>query len=107
MTNHYTYRVRWSAEDEEYVGTVAEFPSLSWLAAEPDEAFGGIRALVADVVHEMREAGEQPPTPFGERSFSGKFMVRIPTSLHRELALEAAEQGISLNRVVSDRLAHA
>lgn len=106
-TGHYGFRVHWSTEDEEFIGTVAEFPSLSWPAADPVEAFDGIRTLVADVVREMREAGEQPPTYFGERSFSGKFMVRIPASLHRELALEAAERGISLNRVVSHRLAHA
>ena len=33
-TNHYTYQVSWSPEDGEYVGTVAEFPSLSWLDTE-------------------------------------------------------------------------
>jgi len=35
---HYTYRVTWSAEDGEHVATVAEFPSLSWLAPTPVEA---------------------------------------------------------------------
>ena len=30
VVEHYTYRVRWSSEDGEYVGTVAELPSLSW-----------------------------------------------------------------------------
>lgn len=63
MTSRYTYRVRWSTEDEELVGTVVEFPSLSWLAADPDDAFDGIRTPVADVVREMREADEQAPRP--------------------------------------------
>ena len=31
--------------------------------------------------------------------------VRIPPELHRSLALEAAEQGVSLNRLASARLA--
>ena len=32
--DHYTYRVTWSSEDNEFVGLVAEFPLLSWLSAE-------------------------------------------------------------------------
>jgi hypothetical protein len=43
---HYTYRVAWSVEDGEHVATVAEFPSLSWLAPTPVEALAGL----ADVV---------------------------------------------------------
>ena len=45
------------------------------------------------------------PEPVYSRRFSGKFMVRVPPEVHRKLALEAAEQGISLNRVVSSKLA--
>ena len=48
MTDHYTYRITWSAEDGEHVGLCAEFPSLSWLAPTPDEALAGIRRLVRD-----------------------------------------------------------
>lgn len=33
--DHYTYRVTWSAEDNEHVGLCAEFPSVSWLAPTP------------------------------------------------------------------------
>ena len=36
--DHYTYRVTWSADDNEYVGLCAEFPSLSWLAETPELA---------------------------------------------------------------------
>ena len=34
-TKHYTYRVSWSREDGEYVATIVEFPSLSWLHDRP------------------------------------------------------------------------
>ena len=40
-TDHYTYRVTWSPEDRENVGLCVEFPSLSWLASTPDDAFRG------------------------------------------------------------------
>lgn len=55
-----TYSVQWSAEDGEYVGTVAEFPSLSWLDSDPRAAFDGIRAVVAEVLADMAESGETP-----------------------------------------------
>jgi len=48
--DRYTYRVTWSEEDEEYVGLCAEFPSSSWLAAEPEAALRGIRQVVAEVL---------------------------------------------------------
>ena len=54
MSDHYTYRVTWSAEDEEHLGLCAEFPSLSWLAPAPEEALAGIRELVSDCVEDMR-----------------------------------------------------
>lgn len=43
---HYTYRVAWSVEDGEHVATVAEFPSLSWLAPTPVEALAGLANVV-------------------------------------------------------------
>jgi predicted HicB family RNase H-like nuclease len=103
--DHYTYRVTWSLEDGEYVGLCVEFPSLSWLAKTPEAALGGIRKVVADVVADMRSNGENPPDPLAEKRYSGEFRVRIPPHVHRALALEAAEQGISLNRLASAKLA--
>jgi predicted HicB family RNase H-like nuclease len=47
----------------------------------------------------------RPASPISGRSYSGKFIVRIPPEVHRALAIKAAEQGISLNRFISARLA--
>lgn len=103
--DHYTYRVTWSAEDGEHVGLCAEFPSLSWLASTPEAALAGIRAVVAESVEDMSANGEQIPEAIAERKYSGEFKVRIPPQQHRRLALEASEQGVSLNRLVSAKLA--
>ena len=104
INDRYTYRVTWSAEDSEYVGLCAEFPSLSWLAQTPEEALQGIRDVVAEVVEDMATTGEVAPAPLASRQYSGRFMVRIPPDEHRRLALEAAEAGVSLNRLVSAKL---
>jgi hypothetical protein len=79
--DRYTYRVTWSEEDSEYVGLCAEFPSLSWLEGTPEAALRGIRSLAQ------------------------KFMVRVPPEVHRLLAIQAAESGVSLNRLISSKLA--
>ena len=102
---HYAYRVLWSAEDAEFVATVAEFPSLSWLHTDQVQALRGLVDLVADFVADLEANAEPIPEPITERRFSGKFNVRVPESLHRELTLSAAQEGVSLNRLVSDRLA--
>jgi predicted HicB family RNase H-like nuclease len=104
-TNHYTYRVTWSQEDGEYVSLCAEFPSLSWLAATPEKSLAGMRRLVAEAVSDMQAAGEAIPAPLSEKQYSGRFMVRVPSLVHRALATEAAEQGVSINRLVSAKLA--
>jgi predicted HicB family RNase H-like nuclease len=106
MTNaeHYTYRVRWSAEDAAYIGTVAEMPSLSWSADTQTDAFVGLRSLVTDVLDDMLANGETPPEAIADRSYSGKFMVRVTPEMHRQLAIDAAEQHVSLNRLAASRL---
>jgi predicted HicB family RNase H-like nuclease len=102
--DRYTYRVTWSEEDQEYVGLCVEFPSLSWLAAGYEEALKGIRNVVEEVVKDMQNHKEDIPEPFACRSYSGKFMVRVPPDVHRKLAIQAAESGVSLNRLASAKL---
>ncbi|MGH7122054.1 MAG: type II toxin-antitoxin system HicB family antitoxin [Acetobacteraceae bacterium] len=101
----YTYRVSWSEEDGEFVATCAEFFSLSHLASNQVAALQGIGALVADVIADLRANGEPVPQPFSERPVSGTFTARVPSDLHRSLMIEAAEAGVSLNRLVSQKLA--
>jgi predicted HicB family RNase H-like nuclease len=104
MSHHYSYRVVFSHEDGEWVGLCTEFPSLSHLAASQVEAMQGIATLVATVVDDMVKSGEPLPEAMSDRSYSGKFVTRVPEQLHRALAIEAAEVGVSLNRLVSYKL---
>ena len=105
MADHYTYRITWSPEDGEHLGLCAEFPSLSWLAPTSGAALSGIQALVSSVLADMQAGGEPPPEPLADRTYSGRFMVRVPPETHRNLVIKAAEEGVSLNRLVSARLA--
>ena len=102
--DRYTYRVTWSEEDQEYVGLCTEFPSLSWLGKTPEAALRGIRKIVDDVIKDMKKTGEEVPQPIACKKYSGKFMVRVPPDVHRNLAIQATESGVSLNRVVGSKL---
>jgi predicted HicB family RNase H-like nuclease len=101
---HYTYRVTWSAEDNEYLAQCVEFPSLSFLSSKREEALQGMTDLVAEVIKDMESNNEQIPVPFAERKYTGKFQLRIPPALHRELSIQAAEEHVSLNRYISAKL---
>ncbi len=102
--DRYTYRVTWSEDDQEYVGLCAEFPSLSWMSGTPEAALRGIRRVVATVIQDMRKRGERVPDALATRTYTGKFMVRVPPDVHRSLAIQAAESKVSLNRLASTKL---
>jgi predicted HicB family RNase H-like nuclease len=105
-TEKYTFRVLWSEEDQEFVGLCAELPSLSWLAQSREAALAGIVKTVRQAIRDLRAEGAIPPSPLAGRTYSGVFKVRIPAIVHRSLVIEAAEAGVSLNRLVSAKLAH-
>ena len=105
QTDNYTYRITWSEEDKEYIGLCAEFPSLSWLADTQEASLQGIIHLVGEAVSDMRANNEKIPQPIATKRFSGKLLVRIPPEVHKELTIQAAEAGVSINRIISSKLA--
>ena len=70
------YQVTWSVTDDQFVATVLEFPSLSWLADTQDDALHGLRDLIAEVVDDLQASDEPIPEPLSSRAFSGTFNLR-------------------------------
>jgi predicted HicB family RNase H-like nuclease len=101
----YSYRVMWSEEDGEFIGLCAEFPSLSWLAETKEAAIRGTTDLVSNVVSDMESSNETIPVPLSTKHYSGNLSIRIPPEVHRKLAIQAAESNISVNRLISVKLA--
>ncbi|MCT7658055.1 hypothetical protein [Mycobacterium deserti] len=87
----YTYRVEWSPADGEFVGLVAEFPSLSWLAPTEDEAMRGIVGLVEQIAaadHHDTERDGNPLLDVLSREVRPLLGDRRPfTKIEREEAL--------------------
>jgi antitoxin HicB len=53
------------------------------------------------------ETGLSIPEPGSEDAYSGKFVVRVPRSLHRRLVEAASQEGVSLNQYINVVLARA
>jgi predicted RNase H-like HicB family nuclease len=100
----YLYSVGWSEADEAFIARVAEFSSLAAHGQTQEEAMREIRNVVEFVLNDLKESNEPIPEPFGKRSFSGRLVLRMPEYMHRQLALEAMQQGISLNQLLNLKL---
>jgi len=104
-TRDYLYSVVWSEEDDAFIGRVLEFPSLAAHGSTQAKALSEIRSVVQHAFEDLQDSGEEVPEPLNKRPYSGKLNVRLPKYLHRQLAIEAAEEGVSLNQLISTKLA--
>lgn len=107
MEKPFPYRIviRWSDEDSSYIAEVPELPGCMadgpTLEAATKEAKKAAQLWMDVAKKEKREI----PQPIDKRRYSGKFIVRVPPDLHRELDFEAKSQKVSLNRLVTLKLA--
>ena len=101
----YTYRVFWSEEDGAWIGVCDEFKSLSNISEDSQfDAFTGMVDLLRDVLDDMYADGEEPPIPFSKRVYSGHISLRMTPEQHRRIAMESAEQGVSINQLLVSRV---
>jgi predicted HicB family RNase H-like nuclease len=101
----YAFSVVWSEVDQAYIGRVAEFESLAAHGDCPIAALKEITDVVRYVLEDLAESGEESPPPLSKRPFSGQLRLRMPEALHRTLAIEAAQQHVSLNQWINLKLA--
>jgi predicted HicB family RNase H-like nuclease len=100
--NRYTYRAEWSSEFHEYIGRCLELPWLTQRAMTMRDAVAAVESAVDEYLAERD--GDGPP-PLTDRKFSGQFLVRTSPMLHARLTVDAAEQNVSLNQWVVQKLA--
>lgn len=92
-------------DDGEYLAHFAEMPHVSAFADTPEEALRELRIAWEGVKESYQKHGEPIPVAPARKEYSGQFNVRIDRRLHRALAMEAAKAGVSLNAIVSQKLA--
>jgi predicted HicB family RNase H-like nuclease len=92
-------------EDGEYLAHFVELPNVSAFGKSPEEALIELGTAWEGVKESYKKHGEKVPLAPARKNYSGQFNVRIDRRLHRALAIEAVKAGISLNAIVSQKLA--
>jgi antitoxin HicB len=91
-------------ESDEYSGwfaRVVELPGCMTQADTFEELSEMIREAMVAWIESALEDGESIPLPRSVEDYSGRFVIRIPKSLHRELVEMAERDGVSLNTFVN------
>ncbi|MCF8120548.1 MAG: type II toxin-antitoxin system HicB family antitoxin [Deltaproteobacteria bacterium] len=94
-------------EDGDYLAHFVEMPNVSAFGESPEQALQELETAWVGVKESYQKHGEPIPVAPTRKAYSGQFNVRIDRRLHRELAVEAAKAGVSLNALVSQKLAKA
>lgn len=91
-------------EDGGYFVRIPDLPGCMTQGETIKEALANIKEAKELWLEEMVESGLPIPEPAGDREHSGRFVVRMPRSLHERLAQESEREGVSLNQYVVSRL---
>jgi len=96
-----------SGEAAGWFARVVELPGCMTQADDQAEVLVQIRDAMRAWIEAALEASEPIPEPAQDEAYSGKFVVRVPRSLHRQLAEAAEREGVSLNTFVISACARA
>jgi antitoxin HicB len=96
----YPFDIRPLSKDEGggYAITFPDLPGCCSDGATPEEAINNGRDALESWLAVAREFGDKLPTPFSD--VSGRFVQRVPRSLHAQLIARAKIEGVSLNTLV-------
>ena len=103
----YVKLVEWSDEDQCYIGSAPPLIGQSCHGPTESAVIQELTQIVEEWVEIMMTQGKPLPVATANKTFSGKFLVRVPPEVHKRAALKAAARGDSLNQFVSDILASA
>lgn len=103
--NKYAVNIVWSDNDDGYIATCPQFPGLSAFGETPEAALCEAWVAIALFMKTYEEDRIPIPEPQGILHYSGQFRLRLPQSLHAQLANMADAEGVSLNQFVLDALA--
>jgi antitoxin HicB len=105
MSLPYTVEVR--KTDEGYFAKVLELDGCMTWADTFEELGAMIEDAKAAWISDALEDGDEIPEPKDTEGYSGRLNLRLPKSLHRDLARRAAEESVSLNQLMVSELARA
>lgn len=100
------YTIQITREDETtWFARVVELPGCMTEGDSPEEAADMIQNALAAWLEIALEDGRAIPEPQKTEAYSGRFVVRVPRTLHQQLVEAAAQEGVSLNQFINVTLA--
>jgi len=91
-------------EEDTWVASLPDLPGCNSYGDSVSEAVDNVTKMKNLWIRGRYDSDLPIPEPTSEDDFSGKFVLRIPKSLHRSLAFQAQKQGVSLNHYASHLL---
>lgn len=88
-----------------FYGKILELDGCQSTGETIEELYQNLNEAMEGYLQVKLENGLEIPKPILEEEFSGKFVVRMPKSLHHKLSIEANEEGVSLNQLALYKLA--
>lgn len=95
------YDIEVFRDEDCFVATTLEMPTISGCADTPEEALAELKAAFALARKSFEADGEEMPKPLSKKKYSGQFSIRIPRDLHCELSKFALIEKISINQIVN------
>ena len=109
LLQRYSRHVYFNEEDQDYIALCSEFKHLSAFGGTPEEALRELGEVLEAALEIHAEEGwpiprpEAPPEPEGLPS--GRFVTRLPKTLHARLIRQAKREGVSQNQLVMSYVA--
>jgi len=88
-----------------YYGRIMELDGCQSTGDSLEELYSNLNEALEGYIETKIENNLEIPRPASQADYSGKFIVRIPKSLHMRLAIEAEKEGVSLNQYTLYKLA--
>lgn len=88
-----------------YYGRILELDGCQSTGDTLEELYNNLNEALEGYIETKLENNLEIPRPVSQDDYSGKFIVRVPKSLHMRLAIEAEKEGISLNQYALYKLA--
>jgi len=99
---NYEVRITWDPRDSIFVARVPELQGVHSHGKTRAEAAKNVEEAIELHIETLKEDGEPIPVPLVEQEFSGKLNLRLGPGLHRDIAAKAAEDGKSINDVLTE-----
>jgi predicted HicB family RNase H-like nuclease len=104
LSARYPRVIEWSPEDGVFVGSAPPLVGQCCHGATDVAVARRLAAIVEDLAEDVLDGKMPAPSSPAGKTYSGKFVVRIPSALHKKAALQAAARGESLNQFVAESL---